>query len=56
MRVTPCLMHRWLFEPCPWRKSAYVVRCQDCGRKGYLVTMVVRGRGVRFVHEPHPEG
>ena len=54
--MTPCPAHRWRWEPCPWRADAFIVRCQDCRKASYLVTMRVRGAAVDFVHEPYSEG
>ena len=45
--------HRWLWEPCPWRQDAYLVRCTACGLVSYLATMRVRGARVYFTHEPY---
>ena len=53
--MTPCPFHRWRWEPCAWRENAFVVRCQACGVASYLVTMLVRGAGVFFAHEPYRE-
>ena len=53
---TPCPMHRWLWEPCPWRADGYLVRCEGCGAVSYLATMVLGEDGaVRFIHEAYQE-
>lgn len=50
----PC-WHRWLWEPCPWRKDAFLVRCASCRTVSYLATMRVSGPRVYFTHEPYRE-
>ena len=52
--MTPCF-HRWLWEPCPWRENAYLVRCTACRQVSYLVTMKIDGWRVYFTHEPYRE-
>ena len=48
-----CMAHRWRWEPCPWRENAYIVRCEDCHRASYLVTLRFHGCAVQFIHEPY---
>ena len=53
--MSACPQHRWLWQPCEWRRDAFLVRCQDCGLVSYLATLRLHGPRVAFSHEPYTE-
>ena len=45
--------HDWRWEPYPLLPQTYIVRCKGCGVERYLVTVLYRGAGVFFAHQPY---
>ena len=48
-----CPFHRWLWTPYPLLPDTFVVQCEDCGRRSFLVTVLYRGAGIQFAYQPY---